>query len=359
MKEASIEASFLLYNVRMAKNKKNKKETIIQVVGLVFTVCAFVAAVFAVTTMINKPKTSESDVTTYSGSVRQKPVLLFDGKEYQMKDDLEVILIMGIDDREDIGDANTYYNNSQADVLYVYAIDHKNKQYQAIQINRDTMTGVQTYTADGYKDSLIPMQICLAHGYGKTEQGRCVNTVEAVSGLLFDIPIDHYISLNMSAIPVLNEQVGGVTVTVPEGLESADPAFKEGATVTLQGKQAETFVRARMGLDNDTNEFRMQRQQIFLTAWKEQANAKMNNDSGFAMNLVFALSDYMVSDMTANRLSDFASQLSDYEDLGTIKTEGETLEEGEGRSFREYHVDMDDLQRKVIAIFYEEVKEET
>ena len=31
----------------------------------------------------------------------------------------------------------------------------------------------------------------------------------------------------------------------------------------------------------------------------------------------------------------------------------------DGREFREYHVDMDDLQRKVIAVFYEEVKEDT
>ena len=103
----------------------------------------------------------------------------------------------------------------------------------------------------------------------------------------------------------------------------------------------------------------MERQNIFLSSWQKQADDKMEQDSGFAMSLVFALSDYMVSDMSANKLSDFANMLRDYEDLGTIKTVGETLEEGDGREFREYHVDMDDLQRKVIAVFYEEVKEDT
>ena len=67
----------------------------------------------------------------------------------------------------------------------------------------------------------------------------------------------------------------------------------------------------------------------------------------------------MVSDMTANKLSDLANQLKEYEDLGTVKTVGETKEPGAGQEFRQYIVDTDDLQRKVIDIFYEEVKEDT
>ena len=336
--------------------KSNKKETIFQIGGIVIAGIAFVCAMLALGKMLSKKTTVESDTTTYTAQHQKAPTLLFEGKNYQMRDDMEVIAIMGIDDREDIGNSNTYVNQSQADVIYVYAIDHANKSYQAFQINRDTVTGVQTITVDGKKSDIVNMQICLAHGYGRTEEGRCENTVEAISALLFDVPVDHYISLNMSAIPVLNDQVGGVTVTVPAGLESVDPAFKEGANITLQGDQAEKFVRARMELDNDTNQFRMERQQIFLSAWKQQADAKMNADSGFSLNLVFALSDYMVSDMTANALSDLANQLQEYQDLGTIKTVGETLEPGDGREFREYHIDIDDLQRKVIAVFYVEVQ---
>lgn len=339
--------------------KRSKKDTIITIVGLVISVCAFVGAVFAVTKMISKPSGDESEVTTYSRPTKQAPQLYFDGKNYQFREDMEVILIMGIDDREDLGNTQFAINNSQADVLYVFAVDHKNKTYQAIQLNRETMTGIQTYNSDGTKDQIAVAQICQAHAYGKTEQGRCLNTVDAVSGLLFNVPVDHYISLNMSSISVLNEQVGGVTVTVPAGLESADPAFKKGANVKLQGKQAELFVRARMELKNDTNEFRMERQQIFLNAWKQQAYSKIESDSGFALNLVLSLSEYMTSDMTANALSDFANQLKEYEDLGTLKTIGVTLEENrdEGRAFREYHVDLDDLERKVLVLFYEEAKE--
>lgn len=335
--------------------KKIKKDTILTVVGLIITVCAFAGAIFAVTRMISKPK-DDTETTTYSKQNNNSSTLYFNGKNYKIRDNMEVILIMGIDDREDIGSSQFAIHNSQADVLYVYAVDHKNKTFQAIQINRETMTGIQTYNNDGTKDAIAEAQICLAHSFGKTEQGRCLNTVDAVSGLLFNMPIDHYISLNMAAISILNEQVGGVTVTVPAGLESADPAFKEGAKVKLQGKQAELFVRSRMNLENDTNEFRMERQQMFLNAWMEQANHKMDTDSGFALGLVLSLSDYMTSDMSANALSDLANQLKEYKNLGTVKTIGETLLENEAKisAFREYYVDSDDLERKVIELFYEE-----
>ena len=335
--------------------KRIKKDTIITVVGLVITVCAFVGAIIAVTKMISKPA-NDTETTTYSKQNNKASTLHFDGKDYQLKENMEVILIMGIDDREDIGDSQFAIHNSQADVLYVYAVDHKNKTFQAIQINRETMTGIQTYNNDGTKDAIAEAQICLAHSFGKTEQGRCLNTVDAVSGLLFNMQVDHYISLNMAAISILNEQVGGVTVTIPAGLESADPAFKEGAKVKLQGKQAELFVRSRMSLENDTNEFRMERQQMFLNAWMEQANHKMDTDSGFALGLVLSLSDYMTSDMSANALSDLANQLKEYKNLGTVKTIGETLLESEAKisAFREYYVDMDDLERKVIDLFYVE-----
>ena len=340
--------------------KRLKKDTILTIIGLVITVCAFVGAVFAVTKMISKPSANESEYTTYARPTKQAPALYFDGKNYKFRENMEVILVMGIDNREELVNNYSAFSNSQADVLYVFAVDHKNKTYQAIQLNRETMTGIQTLLGDGSKDTIAMAQICLAHSYGKNETGRCLNTVDAVEGLLFNVPVDHYISLNMSAISVLNEQVGGVTVTVPAGLESADPAFKEGASVKLQGNQAELFVRSRENLENDTNEFRMERQQIFINAWKQQAYSRMESDSGFALNLVISLSEYMTSDMTANALSDFANQLKEYEDLGTLKTIGETIEanEAEGRLFREYYVDSDDLERKVLVLFYEEAKEE-
>ena len=334
-----------------------KKETVFTISGAIITAFALVCGGFAVKNIASEGKTNESEpvTTTYARPTKTAPAMTGEGgKETRFKENMEVIMVCGTDTYENIPEDDDYVHSSQADVIYVYAIDHKNKTYQCIQINRDTMTMVKQVMGIG-EDKEANMQICLAHSYGKTEQARCLNTVDAVEGLLFEVPIDHYISLNMSSISVLNEQVGGVTVTIPAGMENRDPEFIEGARVTLKGKQAELFVRSRMSLKDDSNTFRMERQETFMKAWKEQAKAKMNEESGFPVKMILALSDYMTSDMTASALSTLANQLKEYKDLGTLTPLGENLEEGDGRMFREFHVDKDDLQKKVIELFYEEV----
>lgn len=327
----------------------------VAIVGAAIAVIGFVGAAFAFGDKAqNETNSTEPVTTTYSRPTQSAPEQTSGDKKYKFRDDMEVILVMGIDDTEKRPDDNEYVHSSQADVLYVYAIDHKNKTFQTLQINRETMADVKQILGIG-EDDVASMQICLAHSYGRTENARCLNVCDSVSGLIFDVPIDHYISFNMSAISVINEQVGGVTVTVPAGMEKADPEFKEGAQVTLKGKQAELFVRSRMSLTDDSNIFRMQRQEIFMSAWKQQAYKKLTEESGFAAKFVLALSEYMTSDMTASRLSELANTLKEYKDLGTLTTEGETLEEGEGRLFREFHVNEEDLHKKVLELFYEEV----
>ena len=297
--------------------------------------------------------TDSTTTASNSNSSKKTPELTLGKKKYKLRKNMEIVLIMGIDDRGTIANDGNTIHASQADVLYVYAIDHNKKTIQTLQINRDTMASVREIFGHGFDDEFSNMQICLAHSYGKNEKARCLNTVEAVKKMLSNTPIDHYASIKMEGIAVLNNQVGGVTVKIPAGLEKLDPAFKEGATVTLNGKQAELFVRSRMALADDHNTERMKRQEIFMKAWKTQALSKMNSDSGFAAKMIIALSDNMYSDMSASKLSNLASSLKGYKDLGTVTPAGKTLEATNGRQYREFHVNKDDLKKKVIELFYE------
>ena len=337
---------------------KVKKESVIKIFAVLIVFAGLIAGVVTISRMLNI-NTNASEVTTYATTRHTAPEMSIADdnnktKNYAIQDDIEIILIMGVDDRENRGETNSWINSSQADFLNVLAINHKNKSYQILQINRDTMADVQTYTMEGQKYNIEQMQICLSHSYGKTDQGRCLNTVDAVSTLIFDVPIKHYIALNMSSIAVLNDQVGGVTITMPEGLEEADPDFKAGETIKLTGTQAEKFVRARYVLKDDHNSLRMERQVMFLKAWKDLAKTKMNEDNGFSLKLVLAVSEYMTSDMTANSLSELANLLKDYNDLGTLTPEGKYIEADDDHIYREFHVDKDDLKKKVIELCYKE-----
>lgn len=296
---------------------------------------------------------STTATTAKSGNSSKTPELTIGKKKYKLRKNMEILLIMGIDDRGTIKNDGETIHASQADCIYVYAFDHNKKTFQALQINRDSMASVREIFGHGFEDEFSNLQICLAHSYGKNEKARCLNTVEAVKKMISNTPIDHYVSLKMEGIATFNDQVGGVTIKMPAGLEKINPAFKAGETVTLRGKQAEDFLRARYYMDDDHNSERMIRQEIYMKEWKKQAKSKLNNDSSFPAKMILALSDYMYSDMSANKLSGLASSLKDYKDLGTLTPTGKTLEPGNGRKYREFHVNKDDLKKKVVELFYE------
>lgn len=291
--------------------------------------------------------------TSKSSSSKKTNQLTIGKKKYKLRKNMEILLIMGIDDRGTIKNDGETIHASQADCIYVYAFDHNKKTFQTLQINRDSMASVREIFGHGFEDEFSNMQICLAHSYGKNEKARCLNTVEAVKKFMSNTPIDHYVSLKMEGIATLNDQVGGVTIKMPAGLEKINPAFKAGENVTLRGKQAEDYLRARFYLDDDHNSERMIRQELYMKEWKKQAKSKLNNDSGFPAKMILALSEYMYSDMSANKLSSLASSLKDYKDLGTLTPSGKTLEPGSGRKYREFHVNKDDLKKKVVELFYE------
>lgn len=79
------------------------------------------------------------------------------------------------------------------------------------------------------------------------------------------IEIEWYMAADTSAIPVLNDEVGGVSVTIgTDGMESRDPALVKGKTVTLKGKQAEIFVRYRDIRIDHSAIYRMDQQQQYI-----------------------------------------------------------------------------------------------
>ena len=330
----------------MSRKHVFRKDNLLQLGAIILTLAVFGAAVFAVSRMLN----SRNETDTLYTRPDNRPKITYNGKDYVLRNNLESILVMGIDETEDLSYSDKFQNYTQADVIMLFVIDRDNNTYRCLQLNRDSMVPVNR-AESSLNEELVTMQLALAHSFGTTDQARCENTVEAVSGMLFDLPIDHYVSLRMESIPILNDSVGGVTVTIPAGMEPADPAFTEGATVTLHGDQAERFVRSRMSLDDDSNTFRMERQRQFITKWRELAVARAEQNSDFVMDLNMQLSDYLVTDMFANSLSDFVSQLTTFTDGGIVTTEGEYEHVG---AFREYYVDMDDLEAKVIDLFYEE-----
>ncbi|MBR1797865.1 MAG: LCP family protein [Clostridiales bacterium] len=296
--------------------------------------------------------TFQQTVDPDSESPTADRLILYDGVEYRYRDDIDTLLVIGTDDFElEQEETSTHRNNSQSDLLLVVVFDNTNKTYRIIQINRDTMTGIRKYDAYGQYVGIVNLQIALSHTYGTGGQDSCRDTVYAVSRLLYDSDINNYVSVTMSAVPIFNDLVGGVDVLIEDNFEGVDDTLVMGQTVHLQGDHALTFVRSRMSMTDDaTNIARMRRQRTYIVALMEALGEAFDADPDFELRAFSALSDYMVTDMTTDRLEELTDRFNEYGEEAIIVPEGTSVE---GDRFMEFYVDEDALQAMVVDTFYE------
>ena len=127
---------------------------------------------------------------------------------------------MGVDKSGEVTEGENGIDGGQSDAMFLFVTDSKKESISVIPINRNTMTLVDVYDKAGFFIGQAELQICLQHGYGDGMRSSCLRTVDTVSRLFDDIPISGYLSLNMDAIPILNDALGGVTVEVMDDLDN-------------------------------------------------------------------------------------------------------------------------------------------
>lgn len=282
----------------------------------------------------------------------EQELVFYDGGWYALREDLETVLVLGLD--KYAGETTeSYVNDQQADFIILLVLDKEAGTCTPIQLNRDTMTEIQRLGVNGKSAGTFTGQLALAHTYGSGGTDSCKNTAEAVSNLLYGVEIDHYISMTMDGVAVLNDLVGGVTVEVLDDFSNVDSTLVQGETVTLRGEQALTYVRARGGMEDSSNLHRMERQRQYMAALQTQFAACAEKDAGFLLNALLQINAYMVSDCTVEQLSALTESIgdSDVQDIRTL--EGEAVE---GAEFMEFYPDETALQALVMDVFYEYVR---
>ncbi len=260
------------------------------------------------------------------------------------------ILLMGIDWEDTTEDVTKRYAG-QADFLLLMTLDRVNKTVTTIQLDRDTMADVRIYGPFGNYTGIQTLQLCLSHAYGSTAAENCENTVWAVSRLLGNIPIDGYIALDMSAITILNDTLGGVTVTLEDDFSHLDPSMTKGTTLTLHGQQAEYYARGRMDVGDGSNVSRMRRQRTFIAGAEELLVQGMSNNLNYVGTLFDALSDHMTTNMERGWLINKAYASQEYQRLETQTPAGSRSIGEDG--FMEFHADADALGDLVTSCFFQ------
>ncbi len=283
--------------------------------------------------------------------LEEAPTIQVNGDTYRLKQHLTTILLMGVDKASNAEVTNSYRNGGQADFLRLLVIDPNEKQIRQIPIDRDTMTPITILGVLGNRTGTRTERISLSHGFGKGKEDSCELTVEAVSNLLYKVPVDFYIALNMDGISELNDLLGGVKVTLEDDFSAFDPSMTKGTTLTLMGDQAELFVRSRMAIGVGTNESRMVRQQQYMAEAQKLLKARLSADSNAAGEIFDALLPYLTTNFTRGRLINEAYGAKDYALQEPLEIKGQHSVDKEG--FMQFVADEDELQKIVLSIFYE------
>lgn len=322
---------------------KAKKITLILIV-----LAAIVLLGFVVATAIDKDR--KTAVVEGSGLSPNQPQALkneFNGEDYVLNKDISTLLFMGIDDFGPAVSSGVYKNDGQADFLVLVLMNEKEKTYSLLHINRDTMTDVTILGLGSRPAGTSYAQIATAHAYGSGLEDSCRNTVEAVSNLLGGVPVDAYLSLTMDGVALLNDKIGGVTLTVTDDFYN-EPELVPGQEVTLTGELALKYVRVRREAADGSNLNRMQRQRQYIELFIDKLAEKAQDES-FALDAFGEIEQYMVTDMTINRFSDLSKRINDYSFTGIETIQGEAVQ---GEKFMEYYADESALEEQIIKLFY-------
>lgn len=278
-------------------------------------------------------------------------VVYYEGKKYQYNRDLINVLFLGIDTDEEVTIQEMPGTAGQSDCILVLSMDQKENTVRILQISRDTMTDVDLYDVLGNYFTSIEAQIAIQYAYGNGEKSSCWAASKTVSRLLYSLPIDAYISMNLEGISIVNDAVGGVPLTLTEDATDIDESFQKGESITLTGQQAEAFVRYRDTNVSGSNQTRMERQMQYLPALFKAVREKVGSGGDYYQTFFSLLEPYAVTDLSSNQINQLAS--CDFlED--EVETVPGTLQAGEEHD--EFYVDEDALYDLIIEMFYQEIE---
>ena len=273
------------------------------------------------------------------------------GISYYPRQDITTMLLMGIDEEGPVKDSGSYKNTGESDMLALVIFDETHKTMDIIHLNRDAMVDMEDLGIGGKSAGTVHQQLALSHTYGSGLEDSCEHTKDTVENLFhIDNLITYYVAMNMDAIPILNDAVGGVRVNVTEDFsQSENPNILMGETV-LMGQNALDYVQIREGVDDQNNLSRMERQRKYMESFLSVFRKKASGNETFLLETFESIDPYVVTNLGTKTMASIYSQYSDYTLNEVVSLDGELII-GKG-GYYEYHLDMDALDALILEMLY-------
>lgn len=288
---------------------------------------------------------SEADDETLSSSPK---TIMVNGVSYFPKQDITVFMVLGIDKYGEMKSSEYYRNSGDADMVALLIFDESEKTYTVLTINRDTMVEMPVLGIFGQQAGSSYSQLALAYTYGTGLEDSCENVKNTLQSFIPGLTVDHYLAMNMDAISLLNDAVGGVTVTVTDDFSEVNSELSRGS-ITLEGQQAICFVQTRKGVGDQLNLSRMERQKVYIQGFMQSFTQMKNRDPGFIVSAYENISPYIITDCSSTVITTLSDKYSDYKLQEIISLAGKNHL---GEEYYEFYVDEDALLELRLRLLY-------
>lgn len=337
------------------KSRHQRKKQKMLILGLA---AAVIFVGLAATVVVNKLKEQKNYHVTGTNSVDVGAgyrYTEYNGKKYQYNNRVTTLLYAGLDSFDELKQTATYGDKARADSIMLIVLDEVSKKMSVVAINRDTMTEVHRFSRNGDDLGVYVTHLGYAYTNGDGGEASCENLKTAVSTLFNNLPIDGYMVSNQTSIVMINDLVGGVTVTVPnDDLAAKYPELTTGNVVTLDESNVRAYVQQRDTAVDFSNEGRIERQKSFVLSFMDEFGAMVKEDASSVWDSLEACSDWMQTDITKNKYLSLADAFSNT----NLTPDSYYILEGEdqlGELHDEFYYDEDALQELIIKLFYREI----
>ena len=285
--------------------------------------------------------------------------ITYKGRQYRYNDNLINILVMGIDDYSLIDEANDA-NPYQADSIVVGTVDAVKKTVSFLCIPRDTVTDVKVLDLNDEVATKRKAPIAIQHSYGTQGDKTNEAVVSTVSDLLYNVPIYRYVAIDISAIPNINDSLGGITVDIPEDLTKWNPKMTEGTKdYLLKGNDAVIFVARRDTSIDDSAMGRMKRQMQYMKKLFPALKSQTTKNLMYPITLYNEEADKVSTNLTIDEMTYLAKLLLDLDfdedSVAVVPGQMKQIEPGEIEDYEfemGYMVDEDALKDLIIDRYY-------
>ena len=265
---------------------------------------------------------------------------------YYPRQDITTLLILAVDRTEN--PLKPVGNNTTAEASALLIFDDSTEKLNIISFHRDTIATIAELDDTGKQTNTVSTQLALAHSYGDGWSASAENTVNALSELMFGAPVDYYISVDVDALPVLNDAVDGVKVTIRDDFTSVDPDLQMGDMV-LMGEQSITYLQLRRDGKIPTNTSLAGRQRDYINGFLKSLEKSINNNDFQVAKLRNKIKSDVVSNCSNKTLFSMIERFATYSLEEIFIPEGKDIPNG---GVMEHHVDHEQLKLLVLDLMY-------